>query len=159
MTDIEEAISWSGLAVILLFTLGASDSTLQPGDFEVAGMKPDNVKVFRLDPDPDGRRGVVQAYDLTFADSDHDFVPYLQECLRRAAAEVEGIAWLAFEGSFHYDRLFTQSVTDQVYGYCVEDGVPVAVWDGAVLKSGRWKCELAGVRAAMERAFPKVGTG
>ncbi|MFI6951548.1 hypothetical protein [Streptomyces sp. NPDC050422] len=154
MNDIEEAISWSGPAVIALFTLGASDSALPAGELEMAGMKPDEVEIFRLGPDPEGHRGVIQEYDLTFEDISHDFAPYLRECLRKASTEAKGIAWLAFEGSFHYDHLFTQDIADKIYGYCVLDGTPVAIWDDAILKSDRWKHEIAEVRASMERAFP-----
>ncbi|MFF2995159.1 hypothetical protein ACFVTC_11340 [Streptomyces sp. NPDC057950] len=154
MNDIEEAIRWSGPAVVVLFTLGTSESFLEENDFEVAGMKPDDVEPFRLGADPEGQRGVVQSYDLTFEDDDHDFVPYLRECLRRASAEAAGIAWLAFEGSFHYEHLFTDDVADKIYGYCVPGAAPVAIWDDAILKSDRWKCEIGEVRSVMERDFP-----
>ena len=154
MNDIEEAVTWSGRAVILLFTLGTSESALQENEFELSGMKPDDVYAFRIGPDPDGRRGVFQSYDLTFSDADHDFLPYLRECLRKASSKAEGIAWLGFEGSFHYDDLFSDGVADKVYGYCLPDGTPVAVWDDETLKSDRWKHEIAAVRSALERDFP-----
>ncbi|MFF0190291.1 hypothetical protein [Streptomyces sp. NPDC005244] len=154
MNDIEEAIRWSGPPVIVLFTLGRSDSFLQDNEFEVSGMKPDDVYAFRLGPDPEGQRGIVQSYDLTFSDADHGFLPYLRECLRKASTEAEGIAWLGFEGSFHYDDLFTDEVADKIYGYCIPGGVPVAIWDDEILKSDRWKHEIAEVRSVVERDFP-----
>ncbi|MFD6300748.1 hypothetical protein ACFWFU_38660 [Streptomyces sp. NPDC060235] len=154
MNEIEEAVSWSGPAVIILFTLGSSDSTLQDDEFELSGMKPDNVYAFQLGPDPEGQRGTVQSYDLTFNDADHDFLSYLRACLQKASTEAEGIAWLGFEGSFHYDNLFTDEVADQIYGYCVPDGAPAAIWDDETLKSDRWKREIAEVRSVLERDFP-----
>ncbi|MFG2421482.1 hypothetical protein ACGFWD_20855 [Streptomyces sp. NPDC048448] len=154
MNDIEEAIRWMGPAVITLFTLGTSDSFLRENEFEAAGTKPDDVEPFRLGPDPEGRRRVVQSYDLTFVDVDHHgFLPYLWECLRKSSAEAEGIAWLAFEGSFHYEHLFTDDVADKIYGYCVPGGAPVVIWDDATLKSDRWKREIGEVRSVMERDF------
>lgn len=154
MNEIEEAVIWSGPAVISLFTLGASDYALRVEEFEMIGMKPNDVEMFRLGPDPEGQRGIVHEFDLTFDDSDHDFVPYLRECLKKASTEADGIAWLAFEGSFHYDHLFTRDAAEKIYGYCIPYGTPVAIWDGAILKSDQWKCEISEVHSFMDRAFP-----
>lgn len=154
MNEIEEAVCWSGPAVIILFTLGVSESWLQEDEFTVAAMRPDGVKRYPLGPDPEGQRGVVQEYDLTFDNIDRDVVPYLRECLQKASTKAEGIAWLGFEGSFHYDNLFTDEVADMIYGYCVPDGAPAAIWDDETLKSDRWKHEIAEVRSVLERDFP-----
>ncbi|WP_406359381.1 hypothetical protein OID55_41140 [Streptomyces sp. NBC_00715] len=154
MNEIEEAVCWSGPAVIILFTLGVSESWLQEDDFTVAAMRPDRVKRYPLGPDPEGQRGIVQEYDLTFDNIDRDVVPYLRECLQKASTKAEGIAWLGFEGSFHYDNLFTDEVADKIYGYCVPDGAPAAIWDDETLKSDRWKHEIAEVRSVLERDFP-----
>ncbi|NEB00431.1 hypothetical protein [Streptomyces sp. SID13726] len=153
--SLKAALTWSGPAVVLLFTLGRRASGAGEGEF--AGC-PDRVQVFDLSTEGWDRRAVVQGYDLTFEESrldDPELPGQLRECLRTAAGRAEGIAWLAFEGAFHFDFLFTDDIAHQVYGYCVAGGEPVVVWDHGTLASERWRREISGVRAALDRDFPE----
>ncbi|MBV7700079.1 hypothetical protein [Streptomyces sp. TRM70350] len=158
MSSLKEAITWSGPAVVILFTLGRAESSLGQEEFDVAGTRPDEVEIFPISPEPGGRKAVVREYDLTFHDVDQVAAPYLRQCLRKAAAHAEGIAWLAFEGAFHFDHLFTDDIADQIYGYCVTGEDPVVAWDHATLASDGWKQGIGEVRAVLDRAFPTEET-
>ncbi|CAL9345317.1 hypothetical protein [Streptomyces albus] len=71
-----------------------------------------------------------------------DFAVCLRECLR------------TFEGAFPFDRLFTDGIAGQVYGYCWAGHEPVVVWDPEAMASDPWRSGLRAVRSALGRAFP-----
>ncbi|MDI5912013.1 MULTISPECIES: hypothetical protein [Streptomyces] len=155
MSSLQEALTWSGPAVVVLFTLGRAESPLAEGAFDLA--RPDDVGVFPVSTESWDRHAVVQAYDLTFEEGrldDPDLPGLLRECLRKASVHAEGIAWLTFEGAFHFDHLFTDDIADQIYGYCVTGEEPVVVWDREIMKSDRWKREIREVRSVLDRDFP-----
>ena len=157
MSSLKDAITWSGPAVVILFTIGRVESPLGDAEFDIAGMRPDEVERYEMSSEPRERGAAVLEYDLTFGEDrldDPEFPGRLRECLRRAAAHADGIAWLTFEGAFHFDHLLTDDIAGQVYGYCVAGGEPVVVWDYGTLKSERWKREIGDVRSALDRAFP-----
>ncbi|MEV6593564.1 hypothetical protein [Streptomyces acidicola] len=158
MSSLKEAITWSGPAVVILFTLGRAESRLEEGEFDISGVRPDEVGLYEMRSEPRERQAAVREYDLTIPDGcldAPDFPAYLRECLRKASVRTEGIAWLTFEGAFHFEHLFTDDIADQVYGYCVAGGEPVVVWDLEIMKSDRWKREIREVRSALDRAFPE----
>lgn len=157
MVSIREAICWSGPAVVILFTIGRAESRLEEGEFDVSGIRPDEVGLHEMSSEPRERQAVVWEYDLTFEDGrldDPDFPAYLRECLRKSSARAEGIAWLTFEGAFHFDHLFTDDIADQIYGYCVAGDEPVVTWDREIMRSDRWKGGVRGVRAVLDSTFP-----
>lgn len=157
MISLKDAIAWSGPAVVILFTIGHADSRLEEGEFEFSGIRPDQVELYEMVPEPRERKATVWEYDLAFEEGrldDSDFPGYLLECLRKASAHAEGIAWLTFEGAFHFDHLFTDDIADQIYGYCVAGDEPVVVWDHEIMKSDRWKREIREVRSVLDRDFP-----
>ncbi|MEX1652015.1 hypothetical protein ABZ960_02365 [Streptomyces pseudovenezuelae] len=157
MSSLKEALTWSGPAVVVLFTLGRATSALGEDAFDLLGTCPDEVGVFTVSTEAWDRDAVVLAYDLTFAEErldDPGLPGCLRECLRKASERAEGIAWLTFEGAFHFDHLFTDDIADQVYGYCVAGDEPVVVWDHGTLKSNGWRRGIRDVRSALDRAFP-----
>jgi hypothetical protein len=157
VTSLKEALTWSGPAVVVLFTLGRAESALAKGAFDLVGTRPDGVAHFEISTESWDRSAVVQAYDLTFEESrldDPELPGYLGECLREASTHAQGIAWLTFEGAFHFDHLFADDIADQVYGYCVTGDEPVVVWDRELMKSDRWKREIGDVRSVLDRDFP-----
>ena len=157
MSSLKDAITWSGPAVVILFTLGRVETPLDGAEFEISGVRPQEIERFEMSAEPQERRATVLEYDLTVAEEsldDPEFPGRLRECLRRAAAHAEGIAWLTFEGAFHFDHLFTSDIARQVYGYCVAGGEPVVVWDHETLESERWTREIGEVRSALDRDFP-----
>ncbi|WP_330290192.1 hypothetical protein [Streptomyces sp. NBC_00576] len=157
MSALKEAITWSGPAVVILFTIGRVEPRLEKGEFDISGTCPDEVGLYEMTSEPRERQATVQEYDLTFEDDrldDPDFPGYLRECLRKAAAHAEGIAWLTFEGAFHFDHLFTDDIADQIYGYCVSGDEPVVAWDREIMTSDRWKREIREVRSVLDRVFP-----
>ncbi|MFF7644198.1 hypothetical protein [Streptomyces canus] len=157
MTSLKEALTWSGPAVVVLFTLGRTESALAESAFDLVGTRPDGVDLFAVSTESWDRDAVVQAYDLTFEEDrldDPELPGHLRECLRKASEHTEGIAWLTFEGAFHFDHLFADDIADQVYGYCVAGSDPVVVWDREIMKSDRWKREIREVRSVLDRDFP-----
>jgi hypothetical protein len=104
-------------------------------------------------PDSGAKKMIIWEYDLTFHDISQEFVPYLMQCLQKACAGADGVAWLGFEGSFHFDHLFTEDIADQIYGYCMAGGEPVVVWDSELLESDRWKRCISDVKYAVDRDF------
>jgi hypothetical protein len=157
VTSLKEALTWSGPAVVVLFTLGRAESALAEGAFDLVGTRPDEVGHFPVSTESWDRPAVVQAYDLTFEEGrvdDPELPGYLRECLRKASEHAEGIAWLTFEGAFHFDYLFADDIADQVYGYGVAGSEPVVVWDREIMKSDRWKREIREVRSVLDRDFP-----
>lgn len=157
MISLKDAITWSGQAVVILFTIGRVDSRLDEGEFDISGTRPDEVGLYEMVSEPRQRQATVREYDLTFPEGrldEPEFPSHLRECLRKASAHAEGIAWLTFEGAFHFDHLFTDDIADQIYGYCVTGDEPVVVWDLEIMKSDRWKREIREVRSVLDRDFP-----
>src|SRR5688500_1209593 len=99
VSSIREAVGWSGPAVVIIFTLGRVEECLQSGTFEISGVCPEEFDIYRMHPESDVNRMIVWEYDLTFRDISQEFVSYLMQCLRKACAGADGVAWLGFEGS------------------------------------------------------------
>lgn len=57
MNQVEEAVCWSGPAVIILFPLGRSESHLEKHEFELSALRPDAVAHFPIWPEPGGSPG------------------------------------------------------------------------------------------------------
>ena len=55
-------------------------------------------------------------YDLQFRDQPEDLPQVLTQVLNATSRTGCRVAWLAFEGSFHFDELLTDKVADQIYG-------------------------------------------
>ncbi|MGC4807557.1 hypothetical protein, partial [Micromonospora sp. DT233] len=97
-----------------------------------AGNAPRRTRIFRLEDDrPEAKFSLVHEYDFTF---EFDFVPEelapgLESCLRMACAQPDSVAWLAFEGSFHFGNLLTDSIVNHIYGACATGDSPLVVLD------------------------------
>ncbi|MFB4317446.1 hypothetical protein [Actinomadura sp. 21ATH] len=154
MTSTREAVCWGGPAVVTLFTLGRVEECLREDAFEIPGMRPDEIDIIRMRPEPDVKEVAVWEYDLVFHDVDQDIASYLLQCLPRVCAGAEGVAWSAFEGSFHFDHLFTDDVAEQIYGYCMAGEEPAVAWEDEIRKSSGWKRRISDARSAVERRFP-----
>ncbi|MGW2274161.1 hypothetical protein [Streptomyces yangpuensis] len=152
MSEVQEAICWSGPATVIVFVIGSGDTPLPRETFHLQGMAPDDFLPFPLQsaPEPLDRLGVV-SYDLTFDDTALDLREYTRAVLRRLCADGRAVAWAAYEGSFHFDHLLTPDIAEQVYGYCVSGFEPVVEWDGDALRGDDWKRRIAEVRAAVDR--------
>lgn len=153
VSSIRDAVCWSGPAIINLFTLGRIEERLLGDAFDISGLRPEGLEVFRLHSEPDVRELIVWEYDLTFDDISEDLIPYLMLCLERASVGAGGVAWLAFEGSFHFEHLFAEDVAEYIYGYCMPGGEPVVVWENDILKSSGWKRCISDVRSVVDEDF------
>ncbi|MEU9957797.1 hypothetical protein [Streptomyces sp. NPDC050982] len=148
---IQDFLCWRGPASVNVFVLGAGSTPFPKETFHIAGLVPDRVLPFALMEPPEdiAALGLV-SYDLDFEDTTLDLRAYTGAVLRRVCEGTRSVAWAAFEGSFSYDRLLTDPVADQVYGYCVSGSEPVVVWDVATLRSDDWRQRVAGARTALD---------
>jgi hypothetical protein len=72
---------------------------------------------------------LVYEYNFEFEVLPKDLKKPLEACLRTACEHPGSVAWLAFEGSFHFDHILTESVADQIYGVCATGDSPLVVLD------------------------------
>ncbi|MEZ7129287.1 hypothetical protein ACBR40_28485 [Nonomuraea sp. AD125B] len=133
------ALMWDGVrCVISVFVVHARE-TAPALDFRTDQMAPRQVKVYELEDEDDllpGRR--VTEYDLIFDGVPERLPGYLEVCLGRAC-EVGVVAWLGFEGSFHFSELLTPDIASSIYGVCAS-GSPVELALEAEERAGeRWR--------------------
>lgn len=136
MSRVRDALHWDGTSPrVSLFLASDGDPEI---DFESAWTDPPaRIERYDLvnDAEP-GRAKVVYEYDFDFETLPTDLVPQLEACLRTACRTPDSVAWLAFEGSFHFDHLLTDDIFDQIYGVCAFEESPlVVVDDNAVLSA------------------------
>ncbi|MFD6425705.1 hypothetical protein [Streptomyces sp. NPDC060198] len=118
--EIEEAICWSGPAALSIFVLDPNENPVPESAFEFDGHMPSSVGTFRLKIDPQDKRfPEVWECDLTFESLPEDLAEFGEKCLRRATQQDSAVAWLAFEGIFNFDRIFSDTLFAQIYGYYV----------------------------------------
>ncbi len=130
MTRVLDALRWDGITpVVSMFVVSPSQVTA-----DLAGMwhvdELQSLETYRLEDDRQGTNSTpVHEYDFQLATLPADLQQRLENCLR-AACEIPGsVAWLAFEGSFHFDHLLTEDVAGQIYGVCASGESPVVVLD------------------------------
>ncbi|MET9881068.1 hypothetical protein ABZZ36_41805 [Actinacidiphila glaucinigra] len=157
---IHDLLCWRVPASVSVFVIGAGDTPLPEEAFHLAGLVPDALLRFPLleQPEPIERLGLV-SYDIDFEDTSLDLREYTRAVLRPVCADTRAVAWAAFEGTFHYDELFTDQMAHQVYGYCTTDSEPVIEWNIAALRSEEWRHRIAEARAAFEALVDASGTG
>ena len=118
MDDIGDALMWDGVqCMISVFVVHTGDAAPSL-DFQAGRTVPRQVVVFDLEDEDDrlpGRR--VTEYDLIFDEVPGELPDYLEVCLRQAC-EVGVVAWLGFEGSFHFDHLLASDIAHLIYGVC-----------------------------------------
>lgn len=127
MSGVREALHWDGFTPrVSLFLVSRSDTEIE---FSQAWTdRPQRVKLYRLVDDSDpGRIRVVYEYDFEFDTLPVNLTSQLEACMRTACVNPGSVAWLAFEGSFHFDHLLTDDVAGQVYGLCAHGDVPLVV--------------------------------
>ncbi|MDP4507611.1 hypothetical protein [Nonomuraea turcica] len=122
--NITEALMWDGVRCMISVFVVHTGETAPALDFHAGQVVPRQVRVYQLEDEDDrlpGRR--VTEYDLIFDEVPGELAGYLNVCLRRAC-EAGPVAWLGFEGSFHFDHLLTPEIVAQIYGVCTA-GAPV----------------------------------
>lgn len=127
MSRVREALHWDGFNPrVSLFLVSSSDTEI---DFSPAWEdRPRRVERYRLVDDSDpGRTRIVYEYDFDFDTLPVNLAPQLEACMSTACRNPGSVAWLAFEGSFHFDHLLADDVADQVYGLCAHGDVPLVV--------------------------------
>ncbi|GIJ25060.1 hypothetical protein Vqi01_02220 [Micromonospora qiuiae] len=125
-----DAICWDGTApVVSLFVIPAVQ---EAPDFAMAWGDdvPRRTKTYCLEDDrPEPNLPPVCEYDFEFETMPVGLQQHLESCLRMACERAGSVAWFAFEGSFHFDHILTESVADQIYGICATGDSPLVVLD------------------------------
>lgn len=150
MSRVREALHWDGFNPrVSLFLVSGGDTEI---DFSQAWEdRPRQVELYRLVEDSDpGRIRVVHEYDFDFDTLPVDLTPQLQACLSTACRAAGSVAWLAFEGSFHFDHLLTDDIADQVYGLCAHGDAPLVVVEDEPESKALLKKRLAGYRERLD---------
>ncbi|MGW0859004.1 hypothetical protein [Streptomyces sp. NPDC002690] len=156
---IEEAICWSGPAVLSIFVLDPSEKPVPKSAFELDGHAPSSVGTYRLEVDPgDKRFPEVWEYDLTFESLPGHLAEVGEKLLCRGTQQDSVVAWLAFEGIFNFDRLFSDTLFAQIYGYYMAGQKPVVV-DDATIRSSEWRERIRAVHDFLEEKFPAPQQG
>ncbi len=131
MNRILEAIRRSGpTPTVELFLV--SPSRIVPDFTHVWGeCTPNRTRTYRLEDDRDALTALslVYEYNFEFEVLPKDLKKPLEACLRTACEHPGSVAWLAFEGSFHFDHILTESVADQIYGVCATNDSPLVTLD------------------------------
>jgi hypothetical protein len=115
-----DALGWDHASFMMSVYCVPLPRGMSDPDFDVPPTPPTSVKRYELiDDEPGASIPLVVEYDLVFAVLPDPLAPYLQECLRRVRDAGAQVAWLAFEGAFHFEHLLTRDIAHQVYGVCV----------------------------------------
>ncbi|MBW4718929.1 hypothetical protein [Saccharothrix obliqua] len=127
LDDLFVALRWDAVNVMVSVFVVVDSDTAPEVDFAVGPAVPDAVRVFALQEDEEApvlAGSAVFEYDLTFEAPPADFAGYLAEVLRRVAVGAR-VAWLGFEGSFHFDDLLGEVAAPNLYGVVRPGGTPV----------------------------------
>jgi hypothetical protein len=125
MSRVREALHWDGFNPrVSLFVVSRGEVEI---DFSRSWTdRPKRIEVYRLVDDEEPKSiSVVYEYDFDFDTLPVDLAPQLESCLSVACQNPGSVAWLAFEGSFHFEHLLTDDVADQIYGLCAYGDIPL----------------------------------
>ncbi|MEU1311348.1 hypothetical protein ABZ419_21000 [Streptomyces cinnamoneus] len=149
MNDVLESLRWDGSTAMVSLFLVTEASTPPDLDCNIDQFTPDDVRVYALEDEGGILEGFnVFEWDLVFERLPADAFSYLEELLRRSCAKAR-LAWLGFEGSFHFDFLLAGSVANQIYGVCSIGEAPVVKLDEHELNSAAWRETLSRHRMAL----------
>lgn len=129
--------------------LATEASTPPDLDCRIDQSAPNDVRTYALEDEGGVLEGVnVFEWDLAFESLPVDAFSYLEELLRRSCLKGR-VAWLGFEGSFHFDFLLADEVAHQIYGVCSFGEDPVVILDDQELNSAAWRETLGRYRLAL----------
>lgn len=147
MSRFLEAVQWNDEEALISLFVAAP--TAEPFDlaFHINGSVPDRIETYHLEDDENVLSGLqVVEYDLYFAALPTELGPYLEACLEQVCAQGARVAWLGFEGSFHYDHLLNGTIARYLYGVAAQ-GEPTALALDDDLRTGPgWPKVLAPYR-------------
>ncbi|MEV6951170.1 hypothetical protein [Streptomyces sp. NPDC051183] len=147
MSEFVEALRWGGSeAVVSLF---AAAPSAEPFDltFDIGGSAPDRIETYHLEDVDNTLTGLQMVeYDLAFRELPAELGPYLEACLEQVRARGARVAWLGFEGSFHYDHLLTDTVARTLYGVAAQGEPTVLALDDEFREGPGWPKLLAAYR-------------
>jgi hypothetical protein len=135
--DLGSGLRFAAQPVVSVFVPGRPSP---PPDFTSGGTAPAEVQTYLLERDDPGwfPHPVVTEYDLVFDELPADLHGYLEHCLRVASAAAGTVAWLGFEGSFHFDDILRDVSAPQTYGLGAPGTEPVVAPDLDALRTPQW---------------------
>ncbi|MFC0508341.1 hypothetical protein [Micromonospora costi] len=143
--DLASGLRFAAQPVVSVFVPGVP--AVSP-NFEFGGTAPAEVQTYSLERDDPGPfpYATVTEYDLVFDELPADLHGYLSHCLRAACAVADGVVWLGFEGSFHFDDILTEAIAPQIYGVCAPGVEPVVAADLDTLRTPEWRSVIGSFR-------------
>ncbi|MFE2872137.1 hypothetical protein [Embleya sp. NPDC059259] len=147
MNELEQALRWDGVdAMVSLFAVHPRTAPAVAGPL-VPDPAPVAVGVHVLhDADAVLPGLVVVECDLTYERLPADLAALLTGILEQACADGAVLAWLGFEGSFHFEHLLTADIADQIYGVCSNDLGPRLAPTRAVRRDEHWRTTISTYR-------------
>lgn len=144
-SDLASGLYLGAQPLVSVFVVGTPAT---PPNFEIGGVVPAQVRTYQLErDDPEVfPYACVTTYDLVFDELPTDLQSYLRGCLRAACAAGNAVAWLGFEGSFHFGNILTAAIAPQIYGVCAPGREPAVVPDLEALKTPGWRSTVTGLR-------------
>jgi len=141
-----EGVSWSTIDVTLImfaaFPAGRVVSLQAPPGAQL----PDRIKVFPLMDEQDllpGRE--VVEYDVVFLEMPRDPEGVVSAWLEVSLEAGAEFSWFAYEGSFSYDEVLTESIATCVYGVAAA-GVMATALDDELRDGDRWREQVVSLR-------------
>ncbi|MER7848156.1 hypothetical protein ABTZ03_29910 [Kitasatospora sp. NPDC096077] len=151
MSRLLKALRWDDDEVVI--SLFAAAPFAEPADltFDIDGCSPDRIARYHLEGDEGVLSGLqVVEYDLSFGALPTRLGPYLEACLEQVCERGARVAWLGFEGSFHYDHLLTGSVARMLYGVAAQGRPAVVVLDDDERTGSAWPKTLDSYRSELK---------
>lgn len=149
MVDVAEAIQWSGTAAVVSMFVISGAAELPDVGMAHAGSVPTKVRRYRLEDDREPATVYpVHEFDAWLAEPPKALAEYLESCLMEALWSGGMVAWLGFEGTFHFEHLLTDEIAAHVYGVADVTGVSVALF-GADRGSIGWRERVRACRSTL----------
>ncbi|GAB3698133.1 hypothetical protein GCM10027589_59570 [Actinocorallia lasiicapitis] len=140
VSSLRDALCWDGVAPMISCWLVARVPSAPELDFSIGTDSPESVSIFEMSRDVPMPEDIgIFEYDLRFESLPDSLEGYLREILLRAVRVNGIVAWLGFEGSFHYDHLLTDDIAPQVYGLCSASTDPLLAVHEVMRNGDSWR--------------------
>jgi len=149
---VAEAITWSGTAAtVCAFAAFRGGPTLEPAAL-ARSVGASEVRTYYME-DEDHVLGDLDVWevDVDYASVPVDLEGHLASVLRRLVEAGGLVAWLGFEGSFDFEHVLAEDVSNQVYGVATDDWLRINLGDERWTDL-TWASTVLRARAALRAA-------
>ena len=153
MGRVINALNWDGVyTTIGLYSAFPTEYSPKGIDFSYQGISPRKVVHPYLLEDEDNvlNGNILVLFEMQLNVVPDDLEGYLRQCLSKVAIEGAQFSWLAFDGSFDFEHIFTKDIADQIYGFQFGSESPMVVLSDEQLRSDDW---LENIRSIRDRLF------